>query len=84
MAADAGISSNIIFTGPVSREKLANIYLAGDIYMMLSKFDTFGMVVLEAMAAGLPVIISRNVGAKTWCVKASMDLLSTTRPKPHT
>jgi UDP-glucose:(heptosyl)LPS alpha-1,3-glucosyltransferase len=31
---------------------------------MLSKFDTFGMVVLEAMAAGLPVIISSNVGAK--------------------
>jgi len=33
-------------------------------YVMLSKFDTFGMVVLEAMAAGLPVIISSNVGAK--------------------
>jgi UDP-glucose:(heptosyl)LPS alpha-1,3-glucosyltransferase len=31
---------------------------------MLSKFDTFGMVVLEAMAAGLPVIISDKVGAK--------------------
>ncbi len=31
---------------------------------MLSKFDTFGNVVLEAMAAGLPVIISSNVGAK--------------------
>lgn len=38
--------------------------MAGDVYVMLSKFDTFGMVVLEAMAAGLPVIISSNVGAK--------------------
>ena len=31
---------------------------------MLSKFDTFGMVVTEAMATSLPVIISDNVGAK--------------------
>jgi UDP-glucose:(heptosyl)LPS alpha-1,3-glucosyltransferase len=38
--------------------------LAIDLYIMLSKFDTFGMVVLEAMAAGLPVIISSSVGAK--------------------
>jgi UDP-glucose:(heptosyl)LPS alpha-1,3-glucosyltransferase len=64
MAAEGHISSDVIFTGPVSREKLARIYLAGDMYIMLSKFDTFGMVVLEAMAAGLPAIISGNVGAK--------------------
>jgi len=32
--------------------------------MMLSAFDTFGMVVLEAMASRLPVIVSANVGAK--------------------
>ena len=32
--------------------------------MMLSAFDTFGMVVLEAMAAGLPVIVSGKVGAR--------------------
>ncbi|MGZ9148882.1 MAG: glycosyltransferase, partial [Candidatus Deferrimicrobiaceae bacterium] len=33
-------------------------------FMMLSAFDTFGMVVLEAMASRLPVIVSANVGAK--------------------
>jgi len=43
---------------------MISMYLASDLYIMLSKFDTFGMVVLEAMAAGLPVIISSNVGAK--------------------
>ena len=54
----------MIFTGVVSKDKLIDLYLAGDLYMMLSKFDTFGMVVLEAMAAGLPVMISSHVGAK--------------------
>ena len=43
---------------------MIRMYLASDLYIMLSKFDTFGMVVLEAMAAGLPVVISSNVGAK--------------------
>jgi UDP-glucose:(heptosyl)LPS alpha-1,3-glucosyltransferase len=43
---------------------LDRIYLAGDIFAMLSQFDTFGIAVLEAMAASLPVLISGNVGAK--------------------
>jgi UDP-glucose:(heptosyl)LPS alpha-1,3-glucosyltransferase len=64
IAQEAQIYENVIFVGPVSKEKLIRIYLACDMYMMLSKFDTFGMVVLEAMAAGLPVIISGNVGAR--------------------
>ena len=64
MAHEANIAENVVFTGMLSKEKLIRLYLAGDVYVMLSKFDTFGMVVLEAMAAGLPVIISSNVGAK--------------------
>lgn len=59
-----GIASDVIFTGPVTKKKLIDFYIASDFYIMLSRFDTFGMVVLEAMAAGLPVIISSNVGAK--------------------
>ena len=64
MAREANIADDVVFTGMLSKENLIRLYLAGDIYIMLSKFDTFGMVVLEAMAAGLPVIISSNVGAK--------------------
>ncbi|HUN56411.1 MAG TPA: glycosyltransferase family 4 protein, partial [Smithella sp.] len=64
LAKEKKIISDIIFTGPVKKEKIIKLYLAGDFYMMLSKFDTFGNVVLEAMAVGLPVIVSGNVGAK--------------------
>ncbi|MFH1081394.1 MAG: glycosyltransferase family 4 protein [Pseudomonadota bacterium] len=59
-----GIGDDVIFSGKVNRDALERIYYAGDLYAMLSKFDTFGLVVLEAMAASLPVLISENVGAK--------------------
>lgn len=63
LAQKIGITDNVIFAG-VQTESLEKIYMASDIFMILSRFDTFGMTVLEAMAASLPVIISSNVGAK--------------------
>jgi glycosyltransferase involved in cell wall biosynthesis len=36
-----------------------------DCLILPSRFDSFGMVVAEAMAAGLPVIVSDHVGAKS-------------------
>jgi UDP-glucose:(heptosyl)LPS alpha-1,3-glucosyltransferase len=63
MARNAGVGDDVRFAG-VRKEKMEEVYLAADFYAMLSSFDTFGMTVLEAMAASLPVIISPNVGAK--------------------
>ena len=62
MAREHGVADRVIFAG-VTRE-VEKYYFAGDIFAMPSVYDTFGMAVLEAMAAGLPVIISRTVGAK--------------------
>lgn len=62
LACDMGISEKVIFVG-VTRE-VEKYFLAADIFAMPSGFDTFGLVVLEAMAAGLPIIISKNVGAR--------------------
>ena len=63
IAQDAGLDGDIRFAG-VIKEKMEEIYMSADIFAMLSQFDTFGMTVLEAMAASLPVIISHHVGAK--------------------
>lgn len=63
MAKSLGIEEAVTFAG-IQVDGLERYYRAADIFIMLSKFDTFGMVVLEAMAAGLPVIVSPNVGAK--------------------
>ncbi len=63
IAQSLGIADAVIFAG-TQVEGLEQYYRAADAFIMLSKFDTFGMVVLEAMAAGIPVILSPNVGAK--------------------
>jgi len=64
MAKDLGIKDHVIFTGIMAREELERIYAASDIFSILSRFDTFGVAALEAMAASVPVIVSSNVGAK--------------------
>lgn len=62
MSRDLGIEDQVIFAGVSSQ--VEKYYFASDMLLMPSRFDTFGMVVLEAMAAGLPVVITRRVGAK--------------------
>ena len=62
LAQKLGIKDNVIFSG-IWKDNIEQIYMASDIFAMPSEFDTFGMVVLEAMSASLPVIISDNVGA---------------------
>lgn len=64
MAQELGIGDDVVFAGVVKNEKMPGIYRAGDIFSMLSKFDTFGMAALEAMAASVPVLISDRVGAR--------------------
>ena len=64
LAEKTGIQPNVVYTGIIPHDKIAPLYLASDIFSMPSRFDTFGLTVLEAMAASLPVIISENVGAK--------------------
>lgn len=49
-------NSNVIFTGNLSGEILATTYASADVFTFASQVETFGNVVLEAMASGLPVI----------------------------
>lgn len=43
------------FTGPLRGEELAQMYANADVFVFPSKTDTFGLVVIEALASGVPV-----------------------------
>jgi glycosyltransferase involved in cell wall biosynthesis len=45
----------VVFTGALSGEELASAYRAADCFVFPSLTDTFGLVVIEALACGLPV-----------------------------
>jgi glycosyltransferase involved in cell wall biosynthesis len=52
-----------IFAGHLNGDDLVDAYLAGDIFALLSRREPWGVVVNEALACGLPVVLSDRVGA---------------------
>jgi glycosyltransferase involved in cell wall biosynthesis len=57
-----GGRSDVFFTGFLHGEELARTYAAADTFVFPSTTDTFGNVVLEAQASGLPAIVANQGG----------------------
>jgi glycosyltransferase involved in cell wall biosynthesis len=53
-----------VFTGYLRGTELATAYASADIFLFPSTTDTFGNVILEAQASGLPVVVSDSGGPK--------------------
>ncbi|GAB2296637.1 Sulfoquinovosyl transferase sqd2 [Dionaea muscipula] len=51
-----------VFTGMMSGEELSQAYASGDVFLMPSESETLGLVVLEAMSSGVPVVAARAGG----------------------
>jgi UDP-glucose:(heptosyl)LPS alpha-1,3-glucosyltransferase len=61
IAAEAGVTDRVLFLGPT--HQVEKFYAAADAFLLPTPYDAFGMVISEAMASGLPVVVSREAGA---------------------
>lgn len=64
--------TNVNYLGVLSQPELAKVYAAADVFVFPSRTDTFGLVLLEAMACGTPVA--------AYPVTGPIDVLGTEGP----
>jgi UDP-glucose:(heptosyl)LPS alpha-1,3-glucosyltransferase len=57
----AGLSERVKFIGPT--REMGKVYAAGDALLLPTFYDSFGLVVIEALAHGLPVVSTEFLGA---------------------
>src|SRR5882724_7720824 len=68
-----------LFTGYLRGNELATAYASADIFVFPSTTDTFGNVILEAQACGLPVIVSDSGGPKELVEDKANGLITKSR-----
>lgn len=67
---------DVVFTGKKTGAELAAHYQSADIFVFPSKTDTFGMVIVEALACGLPVAAYPVTGPVDIITKAELGALN--------
>jgi phosphatidylinositol alpha-1,6-mannosyltransferase len=63
LAAECGVAERVVFTGARETGSLRAYYEAADVFVMPSRQEGFGIVYLEAMAVGKPVVAAACGGA---------------------
>src|SRR5213595_2389589 len=68
-----------VFTGYLRGKELATAYASADIFVFPSTTDTFGNVILEAQASGVPVVVSDSGGPKELVEDKANGLITKSR-----
>ena len=62
LASDMGVKDQVIFLGELNREQAVREMQQCDCFILASRFETFGVVYIEALACGKPIIGTRTGG----------------------
>ncbi|WP_241988395.1 MULTISPECIES: glycosyltransferase family 4 protein [unclassified Halorubrum] len=65
LASELGVSNRVRFLGFVPDDELPALYASSDLFVLLSSYEGYGLVLLESMACGTPVVASRAGGITT-------------------
>ena len=76
---ELGVFEKITFTGSVDQTELGRYYSAVDVFVLPSHYESFGLVALEAMACGTPVVASRVGGIPSFVDDGETGYLITWR-----
>lgn len=77
LARQLGIANSVRFTGPVAYEQVSNYLAAADLFATASVTEVHPLTVIEAMAAGLPVVAVASPGIVDTVVSGESGLLTT-------
>ena len=62
-AKEKAVLKNIIYIESMGQEDLPNVYKIADVFVLPTQYEIFGMVLLEAMYFGVPVVTTLNGGS---------------------
>ena len=71
LAVSLRVDPQVIFAGPQADVK--KFYAASDLFVFPTIHEAFGLVIVEAMASGLPVVVSKNAGAAEDIIEDGKD-----------
>jgi glycosyltransferase involved in cell wall biosynthesis len=64
-ARDSGVAARVLFTGPLYQEEKNSVLADADVFVLPSRYENFANVAAEAMAYGVPVIITPFCGIRS-------------------
>jgi glycosyltransferase involved in cell wall biosynthesis len=69
------LRSNVVFAGAASNDQRVEYYNLADVYVLPSKFEGFGIVFIESLSCGIPVVASDGYGCRAGLLNGELGLL---------